>query len=131
MAEPDKTYRIFLSAAEPSGDAHCAGLITALKKTSYNIEFVGAGGPKMAEAGFEVIHVYGLTEVYGPAVVNEWNAGWNNLDISGSCNPASLITSGDEKTSLIGPSAIFLVFMRIALSANSAATMFLAIWRAM
>ena len=26
------------------------------------------------EAGFNVTHVYGLTEVYGPAVVNEWHA---------------------------------------------------------
>jgi fatty-acyl-CoA synthase len=33
----------------------------------------------MAEAGFDVCHVYGLTEVYGPAVVNEWNAAWNTL----------------------------------------------------
>jgi fatty-acyl-CoA synthase len=28
----------------------------------------------MADAGFEVVHLYGLTETYGPAVVNEWNA---------------------------------------------------------
>ena len=27
----------------------------------------------MAEAGFDVTHVYGLTEIYGPAVVNEWH----------------------------------------------------------
>jgi fatty-acyl-CoA synthase len=33
----------------------------------------------MAEAGFDVCHVYGLTEVYGPAVVNEWNAAWDAL----------------------------------------------------
>jgi len=31
----------------------------------------------MREAGFEVCHVYGLTEVYGPAVVNEWHEEWN------------------------------------------------------
>jgi fatty-acyl-CoA synthase len=31
----------------------------------------------MAEAGFEVTHLYGLTETYGPAVVNEWQAQWN------------------------------------------------------
>ena len=29
----------------------------------------------MAEAGFSVTHVYGLTETYGPAVVNEWKSG--------------------------------------------------------
>ncbi|MDF3854145.1 acyl-CoA synthetase [Paracoccus pantotrophus] len=33
----------------------------------------------MAQAGFGVTHLYGLTETYGPAVVNEWNPGWNGL----------------------------------------------------
>jgi len=37
----------------------------------------------MEEAGFEVTHVYGLTETYGPAVVNEWHEEWNNLDSAG------------------------------------------------
>jgi len=55
MPEKDKTYRIFVSAAEPSADAHCAGLITALQKSSYDIEFVGVGGPKMAKAGCELL----------------------------------------------------------------------------
>jgi len=55
MAGKDKTYRIFISAAEPSADAHCAGLITALRKSGYDIEFVGVGGPKMAEAGCELM----------------------------------------------------------------------------
>ncbi len=31
----------------------------------------------MEEAGFEVIHVYGLTETYGPAVVNAWHDEWD------------------------------------------------------
>jgi fatty-acyl-CoA synthase len=34
----------------------------------------------MDAAGFEVVHVYGLTEVYGPAVVNEWHEEWNGLE---------------------------------------------------
>jgi fatty-acyl-CoA synthase len=34
----------------------------------------------MSEAGFNVTHVYGLTETYGPAVVNEWRAAWDGLD---------------------------------------------------
>ncbi len=29
---------------------------------------------QMAEAGFELTHLYGLTETYGPAVMNEWHA---------------------------------------------------------
>lgn len=35
---------------------------------------------QMAEAGFEVVHLYGLTETYGPAVVNEWHREWDTLD---------------------------------------------------
>ncbi|HEU0060926.1 MAG TPA: acyl-CoA synthetase [Hyphomicrobiaceae bacterium] len=53
---------------------------------SQRIEFVTAAAPPpeavlaaMAEAGFNVTHVYGLTEVYGPAVVNEWQAQWDRL----------------------------------------------------
>ncbi|MEM7463779.1 MAG: acyl-CoA synthetase [Pseudomonadota bacterium] len=33
----------------------------------------------MAKAGFEVTHLYGLTETYGPAVVNEWKPEWDSL----------------------------------------------------
>jgi fatty-acyl-CoA synthase len=33
----------------------------------------------MKEAGFDVTHVYGLTEVYGPAVINEWKPDWDAL----------------------------------------------------
>ena len=53
----------------------------------HTVEFITAAAPPpesvlaaMAEAGFNVVHVYGLTEVYGPAVVNEWNADWDALD---------------------------------------------------
>ena len=34
----------------------------------------------MREAGFEVTHLYGLTETYGPAVVNDWKSEWSALD---------------------------------------------------
>ena len=48
MPDKNKKHRIFISAAEPSADAYCADLITALRKSSYghDIEFVGVGGPK-------------------------------------------------------------------------------------
>jgi fatty-acyl-CoA synthase len=53
---------------------------------THKIEFITAAAPPpeavlaaMAEAGFNVTHVYGLTEVYGPAVVNEWKSEWNHL----------------------------------------------------
>ena len=35
----------------------------------------------MERMGFRVTHVYGLTEVYGPAVVCAWHEDWNRLDI--------------------------------------------------
>ena len=33
----------------------------------------------MAGAGFNVTHLYGLTETYGPSVINDWNEDWNTL----------------------------------------------------
>ncbi len=33
----------------------------------------------MKSAGFNVTHVYGLTECYGPAVVNDWHDAWDKL----------------------------------------------------
>jgi len=36
---------------------------------------------KMEQMGFEVIHVYGLTEVYGPVTVCVWHDRWNDLPI--------------------------------------------------
>ena len=51
------------------------------------VEFLTAAAPPpeavlaaMSDAGFDVVHVYGLTETYGPAVVNEWKAEWDSLD---------------------------------------------------
>jgi fatty-acyl-CoA synthase len=34
----------------------------------------------MRDAGFDVTHLYGLTETYGPAVVNDWQDRWSALD---------------------------------------------------
>src|SRR5258708_38114888 len=36
----------------------------------------------MKAAGFNVTHLYGLTETYGPAAVNEWRTGWDALSPS-------------------------------------------------
>jgi lipid-A-disaccharide synthase len=55
MPNKDKNYRVFISAAEPSADAHCAGLISAMREMNAGIEFVGVGGPKMAQAGCELL----------------------------------------------------------------------------
>ena len=50
------------------------------------VKFITAAAPppeavlaQMAEAGFDVTHVYGLTETYGPAVVNDWQSAWDQL----------------------------------------------------
>jgi fatty-acyl-CoA synthase len=60
------------------------------KPLPHTVQFVTAAAPPpeavlaaMADAGFNVTHVYGLTETYGPAVVNEWHAQWNSLDTAG------------------------------------------------
>jgi fatty-acyl-CoA synthase len=46
----------------------------------------------MKAAGFNVTHVYGLTECYGPSVVNEWRAAWDAL--SGSEQAAKKARQG-------------------------------------
>lgn len=50
------------------------------------VEFMTAAAPPpeqvladMKLAGFNVTHLYGLTETYGPAVINDWNEEWNEL----------------------------------------------------
>jgi fatty-acyl-CoA synthase len=34
---------------------------------------------RMDAEGFELTHLYGLTETYGPATLNEWHAAWDEL----------------------------------------------------
>lgn len=35
----------------------------------------------MQAQGFDVTHVYGLTETYGPAVICSWDPDWNHLPL--------------------------------------------------
>jgi fatty-acyl-CoA synthase len=56
------------------------------KPLPHVVEFFTAAAPPpeavlaaMKEAGFNVTHLFGLTESYGPAVVNDWHAEWNAL----------------------------------------------------
>lgn len=54
---------------------------------SQKVSFFTAAAPPpeavlaaMKQAGFEVTHLYGLTETYGPSVVNEWQRDWDALE---------------------------------------------------
>jgi fatty-acyl-CoA synthase len=57
------------------------------KPLPHQVEFITAAAPppeavlaEMKGAGFNVTHVYGLTETYGPASVNDWHYQWDTLD---------------------------------------------------
>jgi 3-(methylthio)propionyl---CoA ligase len=56
------------------------------KPLPHVVEFFTAAAPPpeavlaaMKAAGFNVTHLYGLTETYGPAAVNEWQSAWDEL----------------------------------------------------
>jgi fatty-acyl-CoA synthase len=58
------------------------------KPLPHVVEFFTAAAPPpeavlagMKAAGFNVTHLYGLTETYGPAAVNDWHEEWNALDL--------------------------------------------------
>ena len=61
-------------------------LIAEGKILKNKIEFMTGAAPppssvlkKIDKQGFNITHTYGLTEVYGPAVVCEWQKEWSNL----------------------------------------------------
>ena len=60
-------------------------LISEGIKLDHRVEFMTGAAPpqvsvlkKIEEQGFNITHTYGLTEVYGPAVVCEWQKEWDN-----------------------------------------------------
>src|SRR5436305_1550581 len=60
------------------------------KPLPHVVQFFTAAAPPpeavlaaMKENGFNVTHLYGLTETYGPAAVNEWHRDWDTLDAAG------------------------------------------------
>ena len=57
------------------------------KKLNHKVNVLTAGAPppsiifkKMEALGFEVMHVYGLTETYGHILQCAWNESWNSFD---------------------------------------------------
>jgi len=58
------------------------------REITHRVAFNHAAAPppqsvlkRMTEAGFVLTHLYGLTETYGPAVINEWKSDWDDLPI--------------------------------------------------
>jgi 3-(methylthio)propionyl---CoA ligase len=56
------------------------------KPLPHLVQFATAAAPPpeavlaaMKDAGFNVTHLYGLTETYGPASINEWHGAWDAL----------------------------------------------------
>ncbi|MEL6877577.1 MAG: acyl-CoA synthetase [Pseudomonadota bacterium] len=50
------------------------------------VQFMTAASPpppsiiqQIEERGFDILHVYGMTEVYGPSVICEWQRAWDEL----------------------------------------------------
>lgn len=59
---------------------------TVKRPLAQTVQFFTAAAPPpetvladMKAAGFDVTHLYGLTETYGPAVVNDWHQPWSDL----------------------------------------------------
>ena len=76
-----ETYRLMIVAGEASGDAHAAALVRALReaKPEAELNFFGATGPLLREAGVETIvpsdelAILGLLEI-GRALPKFWRA---------------------------------------------------------
>ncbi|MDF3063558.1 MAG: AMP-dependent synthetase and ligase [Microvirga sp.] len=57
------------------------------RELPHEVQFFTAAAPPpeavlgaMKGAGFNVTHLYGLTETYGPAVINDWHEEWDALE---------------------------------------------------
>jgi fatty-acyl-CoA synthase len=91
--DPPLVWRLI----EEEGVTHFNGAPTVLvmlasdaaaKPITHPVVVTTAGAPpppaviERTEAlGFEVNHVYGLTETYGPITICEWNPAWDELDV--------------------------------------------------
>jgi len=59
------------------------------REFSHRVAFAHAAAPppeavlvQMEQAGFDLTHLYGLTETFGPAAINEWKSEWDDLEQS-------------------------------------------------
>jgi fatty-acyl-CoA synthase len=93
--EPAQVWRLI----REEGVTHLEGAPTVLSMIAYAAEAadgvpgdvpvrVATGGAppspailrRMGELGFDVTHLYGLTETFGPAMICDWRPEWNGLD---------------------------------------------------
>jgi fatty-acyl-CoA synthase len=90
--EPAEVWRLI----REEGVTHLNGAPTVLSMFAYApgasrlptpVRVATGGAPpspailrRMGELGFEVTHLYGLTETYGPAMICDWRPEWNELD---------------------------------------------------
>jgi 3-(methylthio)propionyl---CoA ligase len=80
-------HRVTHLAGAPTVMAMLLNASAAEKRSfGHRVNFVHAAAPPpeamlmaMLQAGFDLTHVYGLTETYGPATVNEWHPEWTAL----------------------------------------------------
>ncbi|GAA5161474.1 acyl--CoA ligase family protein [Pseudonocardia eucalypti] len=90
--EPGEVWRLI----REEGVTHLNGAPTVLSMLAYASEArpvsppvrVATGGAppspailrRMGELGFDVTHLYGLTETFGPAMICDWRPEWDGLD---------------------------------------------------
>src|SRR4029079_11337709 len=106
----DRRKRIFITAAEASGDQHAAELVRSLKELDSTLEIEGLGGSKMAAAGVKL-----LEETVGKAAMG-WRGALRALEASRWMDLVSA-RYRDAKPDLhicVDSSAINLPFARLA-----------------
>ncbi|MCO1655701.1 AMP-binding protein [Pseudonocardia sp. S2-4] len=90
--DPVEVWRLIRA----EGVTHLNGAPTVLSMIAYakqaapvetTVRIATGGSPpspailrRMAELGFEVTHLYGLTETFGPAMICDWRPEWDSLD---------------------------------------------------
>ena len=87
MINKSSPITFFIVAGEPSGDAHGASLMRAIKKVKPECRFVGHGGDGMTTEGLERMYhtdqlgILGFSEVvtHLPFMMTAMNRCWNKL----------------------------------------------------
>jgi fatty-acyl-CoA synthase len=90
--DPEQVWRLI----REEGVTHLNGAPTVLSMLAYAkdaaplaapVRVATGGAPpspailrRMDELGFDVTHLYGLTETFGPAMICDWRPEWNDLD---------------------------------------------------